>query len=1485
MKTATKVLLNLLFIFTSLGLLVQCSPTLPICTTNADCEQGYRCVKQVCQKYEPPNNPPEAKASGPRLVRQFSVVLLDGSASSDPDGQSITYRWSFAQLPPQSKAQLRGMLQPKASFEADLSGMYIVELVVTDSKGLASKPARVNVEAYGSDLNGKPIANAGRDQVIGLNHRVQLDGSQSSDPEDEPLTYRWSLKSLPQGSQATLSEHTTVNPTFVADKLGRYIVELIVNDGLDDSEPDIVSINAIEDFELQPVLDKIHPTAVFVDTIAKIELIGSGFSNQASVLLDGINIIDTQIKRESANRIVITVDFNNRPAKYYQIKVRNPNGKESIIKNLEVKELPIPRIEKLEPTSGVSGGSYDIKVSGSGFVSASEALFDLVPLPTTVINESGLVFKVNLSKTLPGKYRVQIRNPGNRISEQVIFTVIAPGDAPVITALSSPSAITGEIIEFSVHGSRFLLGAELFFAGKKLPSVRPRSDEIRADPHLDLTNVSPGIYEVWVQNPDGKQSNKEKFEVEDIHPTPALDRIIPFSVYLDDTNVLNVYGSRFRPGVKMFIDNHEISGNNLEYRSDTYFIATVNTNQGTWKTGQASAYLMNPHNKKSNTFNLTITHRIPSISSTTPSGWSNKCDTEVEVFGSNFSKNVQLVFDNLTYTQTSTTHKLTYVNDRHLKFQLAASKLSVKSYNLRVENSVNAPSNNYAFRIISDADIPKPEIQELRPAGAAADTSVAVLITQTATDKRFYIGAVAEFNGIQQPTTCRGSTSISYCYDITAEIDLGGVKPGEYDLRVVNPCGLKSNPVKFLVSDPPTPYISELSPAYAFVGDSKNLLVRGLNFSSRAELLFGGKSVPINVKSEKEIITTQPISFQGAQANTKADVIVDNGNNSRSSAVKFAILDKKHTPIISSVSANEFERGQIHNGLMLLGSGFSQNSEVYFNGKKVTSKFTSSFQLTADGLDFTSLAAGTYYIYVKEGANQSNHYPLLAKPKKPPVFERTSPTVVYENSGKIKLYLYGKEFCEIAANKSSCVQNPKIVIIGPNQQDFSSAFNITSVYISSYSGWSASAYVYGDFDTTGLKPDLYQFFMELPTGERSNVMPVNLLKTPPPSISSLSPTSGLNGQTISSFYIYGAHFCPSSGSTCSTNPIVRIIGQPNNTDYQSTHNVFNITGSSYSSTGSSNVRGPLNMTKMPIGHYEIQLEHPISKERSNVAVFEVRKAPLPAISYLNPNHAILNETRTFTLYGANIAEGAFLLIGLDTIPLSGSSTTSRTFVFDAKNKYAKVGSYKMILSNPNGDQSEPYHLMVVDPNPDEPPVVTRVSPLPMLQGRSYSLEVYGYNWDKSATPEMLLNGKIFSYGTRSCFLTSNPPYCRYTSFDTASLKPDKHTMQYKATYGGKTHLSNSYEFYISQAPPPTITSISPITINQGAKQTISINGSNFVSGAFATIGVNTYPLFFSSTTCVRLDPLDTTNMAKGKYTLVVVNPDQQKSNEMSFTIQ
>ncbi|MDG1874982.1 MAG: PKD domain-containing protein [Mariniblastus sp.] len=101
--------------------------------------------------------------------------------------------------------------------------------------------------AFGTPANNAaPVADAGENQSTNVGSTVTLDGSDSCDDNTETadLVFAWSFISTPCGSSATLNDSTSATPTFVADKNGTFILELVVTDecGLD-SPPAWVSIS------------------------------------------------------------------------------------------------------------------------------------------------------------------------------------------------------------------------------------------------------------------------------------------------------------------------------------------------------------------------------------------------------------------------------------------------------------------------------------------------------------------------------------------------------------------------------------------------------------------------------------------------------------------------------------------------------------------------------------------------------------------------------------------------------------------------------------------------------------------------------------------------------------------------------------------------------------------------------------------------------------------------------------------------------------------------------------------------------------------------------------------------------------------------------------------------------------------------------------------------------------------------------------------
>ena len=108
--------------------------------------------------------------------------------------------------------------------------------------------------------NNRPMADAGPDQTgVREGALVTLDGSGSSDPDDDPLKYRWNQY---RGERVALSSRDVVNPTFTAPReLTADVVlsfRLLVTDPGGRFDSDTVTVTVDPEAEPPPTEDRIY---------------------------------------------------------------------------------------------------------------------------------------------------------------------------------------------------------------------------------------------------------------------------------------------------------------------------------------------------------------------------------------------------------------------------------------------------------------------------------------------------------------------------------------------------------------------------------------------------------------------------------------------------------------------------------------------------------------------------------------------------------------------------------------------------------------------------------------------------------------------------------------------------------------------------------------------------------------------------------------------------------------------------------------------------------------------------------------------------------------------------------------------------------------------------------------------------------------------------------------------------------------------------
>jgi alpha-tubulin suppressor-like RCC1 family protein len=173
----------------------------------------------------PPHVPPVANAGPNQTVTlPFTDITLDGSGSYDDDGTITTYSW--VQVAGNGGVTIQGSSQVQPAIYGLTPGVYVFQLTVTDNFG-AIGAATVTITVDSAAGARAPVANAGADTAIALPaNSVVLDGSGSTDPGGEALTYQWSQVSGP--GTATLGTSGNVTTTVGQLQAGLYVFQLQV---------------------------------------------------------------------------------------------------------------------------------------------------------------------------------------------------------------------------------------------------------------------------------------------------------------------------------------------------------------------------------------------------------------------------------------------------------------------------------------------------------------------------------------------------------------------------------------------------------------------------------------------------------------------------------------------------------------------------------------------------------------------------------------------------------------------------------------------------------------------------------------------------------------------------------------------------------------------------------------------------------------------------------------------------------------------------------------------------------------------------------------------------------------------------------------------------------------------------------------------------------------------------------------------------------
>jgi hypothetical protein len=405
-------------------------------------------------------------------------IVLDASATRDPDGDALTYHWSLLSRPSGSVAELSGSTA-RLSFKPDTLGTYVAVLQVSDSKGASAEKqvtmlvggnlAPVLSLALSASYTAAPTTLAPQKVTVGA--AILLDGTGSRDPDGDPVNTQWDLIERPVNSHSSLTLGKAT-ARLVVDTAGTYKVRARGYDPSGAYSETVYPLEAVNN----------APQTVVVGTVTKTTADGGSNVVQAAlgytVSLSGAGSVDpdggtlshawTLVSKPAGSK----AELNNTTGAFAQfvpdvlgdyvvtMLATNPAGGSSLYKTTVSVKNQRPQAvigTNATPNALPSGPTLRLPVnttvtlrgtaSNDADGDALTYLWTLVGTPpgSHAALSSATTPTVQMTTDVSGSYRVSLRvtDTAGAYSEQILM--IAAGNAPPVAVIdkSRVSVVAG----------------------------------------------------------------------------------------------------------------------------------------------------------------------------------------------------------------------------------------------------------------------------------------------------------------------------------------------------------------------------------------------------------------------------------------------------------------------------------------------------------------------------------------------------------------------------------------------------------------------------------------------------------------------------------------------------------------------------------------------------------------------------------------------------------------------------------------------------------------------------------------------------------------------------------------------------------------------------------------------------------------------------------------------------------------------------------
>ncbi len=756
-----------------------------------------------------------------------------------------------------------------------------------------------------------------------------------------------------------------------------------------------------------------------------------------------------------------------------------------------------PTISSVSPNQGIQGQTLSsVTLTGTYLSGATSVSFGTGITVNSLTVNSPTQITANITidpAAAPGARSVTVTTPGG--SSAPLANTFTVNQAPPTISLVSPNhGIQGQTLSNVTLTGTYLTGATSVSFGTSITvnSLTVNSPtQITANITIDPA-AAPGARSVTVTTPGGTGTLTSGFTVNQASPT--ISNVSPNQGIQGQTLSSVILTGTYLTGATSVSFGTGITVNSLTVNSPTQITTNI-TISSTATPGSRNISVTTPGGIATLTDGFTVNQALPTISNVSPNqGIQGQTLSNVTLTGTYLTGATSVSFGTSITVNSLTVNSPTQIT-ANITIDPAAAP-GARSVTVTTPGGSSAPLAN-AFTV----NPAPPTITGVSPnQGIQGQTLSNVILTGTyltgATSVDFGSGITATIVSIDSPT------------QITASITIDGTAAeGTRIVSINTPGGTATLPGGFTVTAPvpvpvPPPTITGVSPDSADQDQALDVVITGSNLSGATTVDFGaGITVTsFTVNSSTQItanITIDPAAAPGARSIT----VTTPGGSSAPLANAFTV--NPAPPTVTSISPNQGIQGQTLNGVIITGTYFTGATSVSFgSGITVNSlDVNSPTQITANITINPAAAPGTRSITVTTPGGSS--VPLAnaftVNPALPTV------TSISPNQG-------------IQGQTLNGVIITGTYLTGATSVSFGSGITVNSLDVNSPTQITANITI-----NPAAAPGTRSITVTTPGGSSAPLANAFTVNPALPTVTSISPNQGIQGQTLNGVIITGTY--------------------------------------------------------------------------------------------------------------------------------------------------------------------------------------------------------------------------------------------------------------------------------------------------------------------------------------------------------------------------